>query len=404
MAAGCRSPALDGLRTFAFLAVFAYHSDYGQGGPFVGGWIGVEVFFVLSGYLITTLLLVQRDRAGTLAVGSFWLRRLARLYPALVLAVVLAAVLSIVLPRADVGARPLWAFLALTYTSDFYFAFGRTDLGVLTHTWTLAVEEQFYLLWPLVLLAVAPRRLLRLTLVAAVALWAVMPLLGDPAGTAFQPAVLSRSWALLAGCALAVVLLEHGVPRGAARVASIAGPALVLAAVALPLALHNLWYEDLAVQPLLAVAGTAAILAAVQQPGWLFRLLALPPLPQLGLLSYGAYLYHLPVLGLVGPVLPLRRSLGLVLCLGDTLVLAWASYRFVERPILDRTPRTVRRRPVVVDVRAGSGEGGGGEEGGAGEGVAEAHGASLGRGRRAERTHVCAPRGSAPGFPRRAAP
>ena len=142
VAAGRHSPALDGIRALAFLLVFAYHSGYGLGGPAMGGWVGVDIFFVLSGYLITTLLLARWDPGAGVDVPAFWLRRLARLYPALVLTVVLVAVLVAVVPGAGAELEPSWALAPLTYTLNVYLGLNDAQFGALGHTSTLGIEGQ----------------------------------------------------------------------------------------------------------------------------------------------------------------------------------------------------------------------------------------------------------------------
>ncbi|WIB14943.1 acyltransferase [Curtobacterium sp. MCPF17_050] len=146
-----RALALDGIRTVAIVMVVLYHLHVPQ---FEGGWIGVTVFFVLSGYLITTLLLRERERTGTIRLGSFWWKRLLRLYPALVALVVAGLLLWNWVgdyKGASLSAGSA-AFIALTYTGNLFRSFWDTTQGVFAHTWSLSMEEQFYLVWPPVLL------------------------------------------------------------------------------------------------------------------------------------------------------------------------------------------------------------------------------------------------------------
>ncbi|WNY35098.1 acyltransferase [Curtobacterium flaccumfaciens] len=160
-----RAPALDGLRTLAILVVVLYHLHVPQ---FEGGFIGVTVFFVLSGFLITTLLLGERRRTGRVRLGSFWVKRLLRLYPALLALVVVGLLLWNWV--GDYKGASLHsgeaAFIALTYTGNLFRAFWDTSQGVFAHTWSLSMEEQFYLVWPPVLVLLAALRVRRRWLLA----------------------------------------------------------------------------------------------------------------------------------------------------------------------------------------------------------------------------------------------
>lgn len=159
-----RAPALDGLRTIAILAVILYHLHIPQ---LEGGFIGVTVFFVLSGFLITTLLLGERRRTGRVRLGSFWLKRLLRLYPALLVFVAVGLLLwnwvgdykGASFSAGEAGV------IALTYTGNLFRAFWDTTQGVFAHTWSLSMEEQFYLVWPPVLVLLAALRTRRRWLV-----------------------------------------------------------------------------------------------------------------------------------------------------------------------------------------------------------------------------------------------
>ncbi|MGP8006065.1 MAG: acyltransferase family protein, partial [Acidimicrobiales bacterium] len=158
-ASGPRIGALDGLRGLAVLAVCAFH--FGVPGV-AGGFLGVDVFYVLSGYLITSLLVKEFERAGTVRLGQFWARRARRLLPALLL--VLMAVTLYVRYVALPGTYPGYrgdALATLFYFSNWHQIATSTDyfaatgpVSPLTHTWSLAIEEQFYLVWPLVVLGV----------------------------------------------------------------------------------------------------------------------------------------------------------------------------------------------------------------------------------------------------------
>src|SRR4051812_33331846 len=147
-------PALDGVRALAVMMVLLHHVSV----PYLlGGFIGVSVFFVLSGYLISSLLLDEVARTGRVDLPAFFRRRATRLYPALVVAVVLAIVVALV-DHNEVGDTTLGAPLALGYVTNLAGWRGWAFAGFLSHTWSLAVEAQFYLLWPIVLVWLARRR------------------------------------------------------------------------------------------------------------------------------------------------------------------------------------------------------------------------------------------------------
>ncbi len=356
-------PALDGVRALAVIAVLAYHADLGWA---QGGFLGVDVFFVLSGFLVTALLLTERQRFGHFSLARFWGRRARRLLPAV--AVLLAAV-AVVVPllasdqahrlRGDLGA-------ALAYVSNWrlifedqsYFqATGRPPL--LQHLWSLAVEEQFYLLWPLLLgvgLRVTGRR--RQVGLAAVVLAGastlLMAILHDP--TADPSRVYygtdTRLAALLVGAALACYWPGRTakrpplVPKPVIEVLGLAALAGLLLCVR---EVHQ-YRPGLYRGGFLGVAVLAAVVVAVaasRRPTVLSRLLAQPPLVWLGKRSYSVYLWFWPVFMLTRPHadVPFSGLPLLALRLAITLALASASYRFVEEPI--RHGALSRLRPTL---------------------------------------------------------
>jgi len=353
-----RIPALDGLRALAVLAVIAFHADLTWAR---GGFLGVDAFFVLSGFVITRTMLDEHRRRGAVDLARFWSRRLARLLPALILVVVgLAGYLLLVRRtppesfRADSVAALLyvsnWRFLA---AGDGYFA-STADPSLLQHTWSLAIEEQFYVVWPLVVVGALRRaRPRRALLVLATAAARPICRMADAAGAGESRLYFgsdTRAQSLLIGSALAVVLLPDRPlvmarrARGALHALAVAG----LAGTAL------LWWRADGDAPWLYRGGiTAAALAtalvipsvAVLPGGMVARALGLGPLRGLGRISYGVYLWHWPV-----QLLLTRSATGLAglallgLRLVTTLALAAASYRLVELPIRQR------RRPPLPRI------------------------------------------------------
>jgi peptidoglycan/LPS O-acetylase OafA/YrhL len=358
-----RRPALDGVRALAVAAVLLHHARVPGLG---GGWLGVDVFFVLSGFLITSLLLAEADATGRVALRRFWARRARRLLPALfAVLLAVAAYAAWVAPqttRARLGGD---ALATLAYVANWRFVVEGTsyfeqyaDPSPLLHTWSLAVEEQFYLVWPLLaVLAVAAARRRRLERSAAV--WLVVGagalasavlavvLTGTPEGLgrAYYGTDV-RAQELLAGALLALWAARRGwwtatpATGGAARGARLRAqvPGLAgLAALGAGLAVAGDPLPFLHAGGLLAVSAAAAALvaaAASPRPSVVQRLLATPPLVGLGTISYGVYVWHWPLFVLLTPA---RLGLGgaalAVLRIGVTIAVAAASYRLLERPV-----------------------------------------------------------------------
>jgi peptidoglycan/LPS O-acetylase OafA/YrhL len=367
-----RSPSLDGLRGLAVAGVLLFHGGVGW---LPGGFLGVDAFFVLSGYLITTLLVREWRGSGRIALGEFWARRARRLLPALVLVVVAVCLVGrvllspdeLTLLRGDVLATAAYvANWRMIWRGADYFSQTATP-SWLQHTWSLGIEEQFYLLWPLVLVAVLRLRRGRGNPVNAALLVAVVGVVAS-AGAGLVLTGLhadtnrlyfgsdTRALAVLTGCALALAAARW--PRPSARGRVLLGLAATVGAVSA----GWLWTHADGTDGWLYPAGllvdalaVAAVLAhAVLVPGSLTgRVLALPGLPALGRISYGVYLWHWPLfawldgerVGLTGPALFVVRCLA-------TLAVAGTSFVLVERPI-QRGVRIRRRR--VAPVLAGAG-------------------------------------------------
>jgi peptidoglycan/LPS O-acetylase OafA/YrhL len=353
--AAVRLPQLDGLRTIAVLLVLAYHVARAHELPQLpGGFIGVDVFFVLSGFLITALLLREHAATGTIALRRFYVKRLWRLYPALILvSAVVAAVFAFVPgPFGLEPASPLEAVVALTYGMSWWSGLELTGgpylLGL---TWSLSVEEHFYLLWPLLLLAVL-RRGGRVGSVAVIALlanaWTAWVAVGgaDPDRMYFLPD--TRFSQILTGCLLAAVL--HRSPdlgrfRPAVSPAVAWGVLGALTVVVVLATRYDRWYWAGGMQ--LIGIGTALLIGhlVVHPDGRMAQLLRWGPLPVLGLWSYGIYLWHLPLMRLAMPVFD--GSVAVTVLAGLAAIpVAAASYRWVEQPLMHR--RTLRPVPALA--------------------------------------------------------
>jgi peptidoglycan/LPS O-acetylase OafA/YrhL len=318
------NPALDGLRAFAVLIVTLFHAR----APWVsGGFIGVDVFFVLSGYLITSLLLAELDRHGRIDVMAFWGRRLLRLTPALL---AMLAVYVLVAPLAwpetkDHGAQ---AGLAALYLSDYTVAFWGTPTR-LSHTWSLSVEMQFYLLWPLVL-ALAWKRwkngnlasvLLGGWILATLLRW-VCTVLGQEWGQVYYRADTHAS-GLLLGAWLAAALRQPAWRAALHRLL----PWLLWLAVAGMFLLRQQWGSVWMQVWGLALAewATVPLLVALQRPtSQLATMFSQPVLVWLGRMSYGVYLWHYPVFSWLRD----RTTWDVVVLAGLPLSLALAALSF----------------------------------------------------------------------------
>ena len=337
--------ALDGLRAVAILLVLAVHTTYllvpeYQGRFIPGGFIGVDIFFVLSGFLITSLLLEEWGRRRVISMKNFYRRRALRLFPALW--VMLAVQFGYTLVEHDPGKADLKGLAAIFfYVSNWSWKFGALTPANLGQTWSLAVEEQFYLLWPIVLLALLRSRhrrllpwamgcLIAVAFFSRIALWhARVP------WTEIMVQTETRLDALILGALLAYALQRGWRPPPSVQAAGWLG-AGVIAAVALTSHRESAWLFD-GGYTLVALAAALVICAALDDRRPLGRMLSLPPLQTLGRLSYSLYLWHFLVFTAVERAGHARPpSQRLVAGWGMTAVLSVASYRFVEQPFLRR--------------------------------------------------------------------
>lgn len=331
---------LDGLRAVAVLAVMAYHLDSRL---LPGGFLGVELFFVLSGFLITALLLEEHDRRGGVALGRFYARRALRLFPALALVVMACSVWAIVHPhyRPDRGDTLRGLPYVLLYMANWASGVFHVGLGLLDHTWSLAVEEQFYLLWPCAFLLI--RLLSRRTAVAVCLGAAVAVAVARGIGFDLMPGwrgffyTATRLDGLLIGCGLAFarsVGLFDRVPERGARTIGVGGAAVVIGTFILVSGSSSAPY--LGVLTLVDVATGAMIVAIVCSPRSAVALtLSAGPLVATGRISYGLYLWQTPLtVVLLGHLGAASLPVKLVVVWPVIFTAATASYFLVERPAL----------------------------------------------------------------------
>lgn len=332
------NPALDGIRAFAVLAVVVFHRHY-----FPGGYQGVDVFFVLSGYLITSILLTEYDRWERIDLRAFYSRRLLRLYPALLAMLVIVvpiAALASSWERKVITAKGI--FFAGTYTKNFAYL-GDWGVSFFTgHTWTLAVEEQFYLVWPWVLLLLLHRCSTRRTAAWALAVAGVV-IFGLYALFTWRWSVTYAQYLpptddleLVLGSALALV------PSVARPARSLVAPLLAAGGFAVvSLNLHQ--YSDGTGYWGVLVTGASSLLlvAHVVSGGALTAALSAGPLVWIGRRSYGVYLYHFPI-DRVYSMHVHSKPLAAVGVIATSLIVAALSYRYVEQPFLRRKHRFER--------------------------------------------------------------
>ncbi len=365
---------LDGLRAIAVLAVVVYHAGIGG---LSGGFLGVEVFFVISGFLITALLLAEHRLTGRIDPIAFWLRRARRLLPALFFLLAVCLAFAVLVVPDEIAQLRSDALAALAYVTNWhliageqsYFeSIGRPSLFI--HLWSLAIEEQFYLFWPIALavLLLAGRRVaLALTLLGAAASAVWMALQFDPS---LDPSRIyygtdTRLTGLLLGAALAFVWVPTASSLPSASSARLSrrkrrrllaaaaaagrwgdvrlGRALDLVGVAALVGLAAFFVGADAFEPFLYQGGlallalvTVALIAAVVHPrARIGRAVDLDPMRWIGTRSYSIYLWHWPIFALSRPELdlPIGPLPALVLRLVLTAGLAEVSYRFVETPV-----------------------------------------------------------------------
>lgn len=366
-------PALDGIRTFAVIAVVLYHLGFTWA---QGGFQGVTIFFVLSGYLITRLLRIEFARSGTIDLKGFWVRRVRRLVPATVTLVVVVALLCTIFNHVMLTKMRPDILPSLLFFNNWWQIFNNVsyfgalgDPSPLTHFWSLAIEEQFYVVWPVLLFVLlrfgARRKVIRIVVaVLAVASALGMALLYNPAADPSRVyyGTDTRAFAMLIGALLAFVRTssmnpfawdahattkavsetahpyrgkpqQQGILRkGALDIAGVAALAGLVALFVYTNGYTSFTYRGGTV--IAAVLSAVLIAACVQPDGVLARVFSLPLLVWLGQRSYSIYLWHFPLFALMNPVGDVSAKpwwVYLIEC-GVVLLAAELSYRFIETP------------------------------------------------------------------------
>ena len=360
-----RNRALDGLRGIAVFAVLCFHGGWSWA---VGGYLGVDVFFVLSGYLVTRILVQSTTGGGRIDLRRFWARRAKRLLPALLVTFVgVAAYAHWLVAPGDRSAIRADVFATLFYVQNWHLIFSHAGYfagfaapSPLRHTWSLAIEEQWYLIWPLAVMVLAAyaARATRIAIVVACAMFSAILLAivgwNDPGSARAYYGTDTRVQALLLGAALALAgaSVLRRVPRER-RDPLAATSIVVLVVLFVVLDGNSVWFAR-GGATLTAVVATVLV-ATLVRPGAdrVKAALSVTPLVALGRISYAVYLFHWPIfLWLTPDRTGLGRTALFALRLIVTLGAATVSWFVIERPIANGTRpfRWVRSRPLVVVV------------------------------------------------------
>ena len=341
-------PALDGLRGTFVLLVVAIYADI----PFMqGAGLGVDLFFVLSGFLITCLLVQEWRQRGSISLKRFYARRALRLLPALYALLLVVGLITLTMMKGEAAlANQRGVVLSFLYSSNWFtllFSDWKVGLGLMGHSWSLAIEEQFYLVWPLILMGLLSLRMTGKQLAGCVGLlavgaagWRLWLVSSGGYDSRLFVSLDTRADELLVGCFLGAAA-AMGLIGASVRTARVTRWVVVAGVGVLGyLVVEPDWYTSLfpfyGGFTLIAVCGGALILHLLVSPqGRMARLLAWRPLAQVGVVSYGVYLWHYPIFHLLptGPAGWLDWPIQLVRLLVLVLFVA-ASYRYVEQPML----------------------------------------------------------------------
>lgn len=358
-----RFPGLDGLRALAATMVIFFHF----GGPkwtWLSGWVGVYIFFVLSGFLITTLLLREQDRTGRISLSNFYLRRVFRILPPYL--VILGGIIAFVLLRGEFEERgfPRALKYYLTFLNEFFPSTSDHSAdNFFSGSWTLGIEEKFYLVWPFLLVAVgigAARRKFLLITAAMVALLALVPVtsgweLGDSKVAIYHSSI--HYFILAAGCLLAILLHYR---RGYALLRPLTHPLAAIPIVGAFALLHvnldslfNGGRQNLLLLVAYAVL-TMLLLIVLVSPGPLRWLLGTAPMRFVGERSYSLYLLQGPVHFVVVQAVPglaQNKTTSAVTVFLVGLAIADLIHRWVEKPLIDVGKRLIARKEARREAR-----------------------------------------------------
>jgi peptidoglycan/LPS O-acetylase OafA/YrhL len=346
-------PELDGLRALAVIVVVLYHAEIILFGEplFKGGYLGVDIFFVLSGYLITRIILREFRETNGFRIRSFFERRARRILPALYSTVLLCLVVGLVIMRPSNLVELSWSAIAtILFGSNLFFLAISTEYGAqsamlkpLLHTWSLGIEEQFYIFYALMMFIVlryARSYLLGiltiLCLVSVIAMWFFDP--AEPEKIFFSP--LTRVWELLVG-AIAAYFERSYRGNKSPRVSSVG------AMIGLLLVLGSVYFFDENTphpswRTLIPALGVVAIILFTRSPSLTRRLLRLRLLVKIGLISYSVYLLHFPAFSFLRIIEPSTGNLGKITTIFFVILCSVGFYQFIEQPFRNRSVVTFR--------------------------------------------------------------
>lgn len=338
-------PAMDGLRALAVLVVYVFHATKPLS---TGGFIGVDVFFVISGFLITALLIKEWNRFSHINFKNFYIRRALRLLPALIFMLGMYLIVTQTFLRGVVegATEQAWGdvLIVLFYVSNWTRALGFERPNVLGHAWSLSTEEQFYMFWPpiLYLLLRYVRTPKRIALVAfagslLVALHRFNLVIQGTSIERLSTGLDTRLDGILMGCGLGVLYISGLLPTSPKflKLTNILAGFSVVGLLVMNFTISYFDRESYMYWLFIANLCTLFILLqlAVVEKSWLKKVLELPPLIYIGKISYGIYLYHMPILTFLG-ALGFRSWTRLLIIGPITLIVSILSYQYLEAPFL----------------------------------------------------------------------
>ncbi|MCC3304830.1 acyltransferase family protein [Sneathiella sp. HT1-7] len=356
-------PEIDGLRAVAVMLVLLYHAAFGVFGRhdlFGAGDIGVDIFFVISGYLITKIILKEMSETGTFSFRKFYERRARRILPALFFIILASFPVAIhVLPPLDLATYLDSLLYIVFFVSNYFFYQNHVGFGgeeqylfePFLHTWSLAIEEQFYLVFPVILLLCA-RYFKRFTLSILLVLFSLSLLFAEfntnRHGEFNYFMLPSRFWELLAGALLAHLEQEYGKIRRPLLNAVM--PVVGMASILWFLLLFDPGPEHPSLTTLVPVLGTVLIIAFASQEDLVGRILSFKPIVGIGLISYSLYLWHYPVYTYFEITQPDATNLDKVGWIILSFLFAIISYFCIEQPFRNR--KLVTPKPFYISLVA----------------------------------------------------
>jgi peptidoglycan/LPS O-acetylase OafA/YrhL len=345
---------IDGLRSLAILPVLFYHAGFAW---MPGGFFGVEVVFVISGFLITAILVSELNTTGRISISGFYERRARRILPALFMVIFVSIIIGWFVMFTDQFKLFLQSVVSILYFGSNYFFLGHTgyfdadiDLNPMIHTWSLAIEEQFYVFFPIILWLlwrfVGKKYLMPvLAGLAALSLAAAVVFTGDPSNTFYL--LQFRAWELIVGALVALVLAKREFVALSNQWVSALG---FLAIVASMFLLGN-QIPHPGFITLIPILGSALVIAFAGEKTWVRKLLSTRILVGIGLISYSAYLWHQPIFSFFRiATLHEPKPTDFLPLIALSIGLAYLSWRFIENPIRNR--KRFSRRWIFVGSAA----------------------------------------------------